>query len=66
MDEEQTVFEQLILNDFNKWREFYSIKGALSSLRQFLETKSLLKTMKNAFYFALKALLVLMIFNFFS
>ena len=44
--------------------EFHSIKGAPSSLIQFLETGSPIKMMKNAFYFTLKALLVLMIFKF--
>ena len=39
--------------------------GALSSLRQFLETESSLKMMGNVFYFTLKALLIL-IFKFFS
>ena len=38
-------------------------KGALLSLRQFLAT---LKTMKNAFYFTLKALSVLKIFKLLS
>ena len=42
------------------------IKGALSSLRQFLATDSPLKMMKNAFYFTLKALLVLKIFKLLS
>ena len=37
------------------------IKDALSSLRQFLVIESPLKMMKNAFYFTLKALLVLKI-----
>ena len=46
--------------------EFQSIKDALSSLIQFLETESPLKMMKNAFYVTLKAVLVLMIFNFLS
>ena len=41
-------------------------KGALSSLRQILATESLLKLMKNAFYFTLKALLILKIFQFLS
>ena len=36
-------------------------KCALSGLRQFLATESPLKTMKNAFYFILKALFVLKI-----
>ena len=38
------------------------IKGALSSLRQFLANESPLKMMKNPFYFILKALPVLKIF----
>ena len=32
------------------------LKGALSGLRQFLANESLLKLMKNTFYFTLKAL----------
>ena len=40
------------------------VKGALSSLRQFLAIGSPLKMMKNAFYFTSKALLVLKIFKF--
>ena len=35
------------------------LKGALSGLRTFLATESLLKVMKNAFHFTLKALFVL-------
>ena len=35
------------------------VKGELSVLRQFLARESLLKMMKNAFYFTLKALFVL-------
>ena len=42
------------------------MKGALLGLRQFLKTESPLKMMKNAFYFTLKALAVLMIFKFLS
>ena len=38
---------------------------AHSKVRQFLATESPSKIMKNAFYFTLKALLVLMTFNFF-
>ena len=41
-------------------------KGALQGLRQFLATESLLKMMKNAFYFTLKALFVLKIIKFLS
>ena len=43
-----------------------SIKGVLSCLRQFLETESLLRRMKNAFYFTSKGLFVLKIFKFLS
>ena len=41
-------------------------KGALLGLRHFLETESHLKMMKNAFYFTLKAHLVLKVFKFLS
>ena len=44
----------------------FSIKGALSGLRQFLATKSPLKMMKNAFCFTSKALFVLKVFKFLS
>ena len=44
-----------------------SFKSALSGLRQFLANESPLKMMmKNAFYFTLKALIVLKIFQFLS
>ena len=39
------------------------LKGALSSLRQFLATEISLKMMKKAFHFIIKALLVLKIFK---
>ena len=42
------------------------LKGALSSLRQFLAIETALKMMKNAFYFTPKALFVLKIFSFLS
>ena len=45
---------------------FYLIKGTLSSLRQCLATESPLKIIKSAFYFTLKALLILNIFKFLS
>ena len=48
MDEEQAVFEQLTLSNFEKSSR--SIKVALSSLRIFLETESPLKILKNAFH----------------
>ena len=41
---------------------FYNFKGTLSSLRQFSATKSLLKMIRNALYFTLKALFFLKIF----
>ena len=43
-----------------------NIKGALSGLRQFLATEIALNMIKIAFYFTLKALLVLKIFKFLS
>ena len=42
------------------------LKGALSSLRQFLAPESPLKTMKITFNFTSKALFVLKIFKFLS
>ena len=42
------------------------VKGALSGLRQFLTAVSLIKVMKNAFYFTSKALFILKIFTFLS
>ena len=47
-------------------RKFFSFKGTLSGLSQFLATESPLKMMKNAFYFTSKALFVLKIFKFLS
>ena len=44
----------------------FSVKGALSVLRQFLATDSPLKKMKNGFYFTVKALFVLKILKFLS
>ena len=43
-----------------------SLKSTLTCLRQFLATESLLKLMRNAVYFTLKALLFLKIFKFLS
>ena len=40
------------------------LKGALAVLRQFLATENRLKMMKNAFYFILKALRVLLFWSF--
>ena len=45
---------------------FFVTKDRLSGLRQFFETESLLKMMKNAFHFTLKAFFVLQIFQFLS
>ena len=45
-------------------RKKHYIKDALLGLIQFLVTESALKMIKNAFYFTLKALLVLEIFQF--
>ena len=42
------------------------IKGGLEGQRQFLATESALKVMKNVFYFTLKALFVIKIFEFLS
>ena len=42
------------------------LKDAVSGLRQFRATESLLKLMKNAFYFILEALFVLKIFKLLS
>ena len=44
----------------------FAFQGALSALRQFLETETPLKRMKNAFYFTLKALFVLKMSKFLS
>ena len=43
-----------------------AFKGTLSGLRQFFETESRLKMMKNTFYFTSKALFILKIFKFLS
>ena len=43
-----------------------AFKGALSGLRQFLATETLLKMMKKAFYFTSEALFILKIFKFLS
>ena len=57
----------LVSFDRNPCTRIYNrLKGALSSLRQFLATESPLKITKNAFYFTLKALFILQIFKFLS
>ena len=43
---------------------YINVNGAPSGLRQFLETKSSLKMMKNTFHFTLKALFFLKYLNF--
>ena len=48
---------------WNTKENTYLIKGTLSGLRQFLATESPLKTMKNVFYFTLKAFFVFEIFQ---
>ena len=42
------------------------VKGTLSGLRKLWQLKALLKMLKNVFYFTLKAIFVLKIFNFLS
>ena len=64
------LFLALLWGLETSFRAFHSfdiiaILGTLSGLRQFLATESPLKIMKNAFYFTIKALLILKIFNFF-
>ena len=53
-----------------RWKVSYSvdnlIKSTLSGMRQYLESESPLKMMKNAFYFTLKARFVLKIIKFLS
>ena len=46
--------------------QMFLFNGTLSGLRQFLATENLLKLIKNAFYFALKAVFDLKIFKFLS
>ena len=46
--------------------QFSFFKGALTGLKQFLATVSLLKMIKNAFHFTIKALLMLKILKFLS
>ena len=57
---------QTLTDDFWGFRVYelrVSFKGAFSGLIQFLATDSLLKMMKNVFYFTLKARFVLKIFK---
>ena len=59
------IFQKMKLDDHELF-----LKGALSGLRQFLAADTLLKGVKNAFYFTLKALSVLkmlkLLFYFFN
>ena len=48
----------------SKSKKWQYLKSTVSDLRQFLATGSRLKMMKNAFYFTLKALIVLKMFKF--
>ena len=52
-----------MISEDNVIEESCDFKGALSGLRKVVVTENLLKMMKNAFYFASKALFVLKIFH---
>ena len=54
-----------VLRNFSKFTR-KDLCQSLSSLRQFLATKSPLKMMKKTFYFTLKTLFVLKMFKFLS
>ena len=58
-----TFFRTNVIQNIFRW---LLLKGALSSLIKFLANESRLKVMENAFYFILKALFVLKIFEFLS
>ena len=64
LDEEQAVFEKLTLSDFKKWST--TALKVHSQVETILATESLLKMMKNAFCFTLKAFFVLKILKFLS
>ena len=64
LDEEQAVFEKLPLSDFKKWST--TALKVHSQVETILATESLLKMMKNAFYFTLKAFFILKILKFLS
>ena len=61
----QNLFVQITINLDTKFDKIY-FEGSLSGLKQFLATESPLKTMKNVFYFNLKAFFVLKIIKFSS
>ena len=55
------------ISPIDSWTLMYCrFKGALSGLQQILTTESLLKMMKNAFYFNSKAVFVLKVLKFLS
>ena len=58
--------EMIFLNNFQLKLFCSTPAKILSNVKQFLATKSPLKMIKNIFYFTLKALLILKIFNFLS
>ena len=59
-----SLFALSFRNDDNDPSRNYFVNGTLLVLRQFFANENPLKMMKNAFYFNLKALLVLKIFKF--
>ena len=64
-----TLFPSIIVvnsGESNSRELLLIVKGTLSGVRLFLANERTLKTMKNSFYFTLKALFVLKIFKFLS
>ena len=61
-----TSFPKRQRNLWQKCMTLGTFKGSLLGLRQFLANETLLKMMKKAFYFTLKALFILKIFKFLS
>ena len=59
-------FLNVLFSQINHFLAAVTFKDALSGRRQFSAAESPLKTMKNAFYFTLKALFILEIFKFLS
>ena len=60
-------WQDVTLTTFSHMRQLHLkrlVKGTLLGLRQFLATGTPLKVMRNVFYFTLKALYVLKIFQF--
>ena len=62
--ENWTIFMDVIFVSFLTYSKILYVKDLLSGLRRFLAAESPLKMLKNDFYFMLKALFVLKIFNF--